>query len=74
MVGLTINGILDLIKYRILLALQIMRLKFREIGFSRSHGYVVVYAGGGALEKLGQCKSHSTPGQSVVPALREFYF
>lgn len=45
MVGLTINGILDLIKYRIILALQIMRLKFREIGFSRSHGYVVVYTG-----------------------------
>lgn len=31
MVGLKINGILDLIKYRIILALQIMRLKFREV-------------------------------------------
>lgn len=51
-VDLIITGNLDLIKYGVIPVLQIMRLKFRVGGFSRSYGSVVS-AGGRSLGKVG---------------------
>ena len=60
MVGLLISGIPDLIKYGIIPVSQIMRLKFRVGGFSRSYGYVV-YAGGGSLGKVSAVREATVP-------------
>ena len=77
MMGLKINGILELRKYRIMPVLQIMRLKFREIWWLFAVTWLCCCCQRRLeepWESQGHAKSHSTPGQNIFSALRGFDF